>query len=142
MAMNSISTYTFFDIPITYDPPASSPDTVNIIAVSSAGYAPQLGSTLYIDDLSFVYDNPGVQEYSDGNSISVFPNPTAGFINILLDGGCNTVKVYNIVGEEIFRRQTSVKNLNIDLSGFPAGVYMLEVSGGTVKYFKKIILSR
>lgn len=141
MAFSAIPSYNVFDIPITYNPPSSSPDTVNIIAVSSAGYAPQVGSTLYIDDLTFIYA-AGVDEYAGENTISVFPNPTSGFVNILLDGNDNTVNVYNIIGEEIFSRQTSLKNLNIDLSEFPAGVYMLEVTNGYMKHFQKIIVSR
>jgi hypothetical protein len=142
MANTSIPIYTVFDIPITYTPSTASPDTVNIIAISSAGYAPQVGSALYVDDFSFTYNPADVQESDGANFISVFPNPTSGFINVMLDGDMNTVKVYNIVGEEIFAQQTSSKNLNIDLTEFPAGVYMIEVSCNTTKYFRKIVISR
>lgn len=142
MSVSTVSSYTMFDIPITYTPSTATPDTVNIIAVSSAGYAPQIGSKLYIDDLVFVYNNAGIQEENNANLISVFPNPTTGDLNILLDGSNNEIRIFNLIGEEIVSQRSSENSMNIDLSNYPSGIYLLQVDNGASKVFRKIVVSR
>jgi hypothetical protein len=141
MTNTAISTYTLFEVPISYTPSTASPDTMNIIATSSAGYAPQIGSALFLDDLSFEY-GAGINETADNSILSVFPNPTTGNITVLLDGESNTITVSNVLGEVIYSQNTTSKNLNIDLSSFTDGIYMLGVDNGKSKHFQKLILSR
>jgi hypothetical protein len=141
MSNTAVTSYTAFQIPITYTPPTATPDSVNIIAFSSAGNTPQVGSALYLDDLSFEY-SVGVDETETDGILSVFPNPTTGNVSALLDGESNTITVYNILGEIIYSQNTSSKNLNIDLSSFEIGVYLLEVNNGNRKYMRKLVLSK
>jgi hypothetical protein len=141
MSNTAVSSYTAFQIPITYTPPTATPDSVNIIAISSASNVPQVGSALYIDDLVFEYAS-GVEENEADPILSVFPNPTTGMVSVLLNGESNTITVYNILGETIYSQNTSSRNLNIDLSSFENGVYMLEVSKGNSRYMRKLVLSK
>jgi hypothetical protein len=141
MSSSTVSAYTLFQIPISYNPSTATPDSMNIIAISSAGSAPQVGSALYLDDLTFAY-SAGVEETQADAIMSVFPNPTTGNVNVLLNGESNTVAVYNILGETIYSQNTSSKNLNIDLSSFENGIYLLEVNKGNNRYFRKLVLSK
>ena len=141
MTNTTVAAYTLFEIPISYTPSTESPDTMNIVATSSAGYAPQVGSALFIDDMSFEY-GAGINETAENSILSVFPNPTTGNINVLLNGEQNTITVTNLLGEVIYSQATTSKNLNIDLSSFADGIYMLGVDNGSSKHFQKLILSR
>lgn len=141
MANTAVAAYSLFEIPITYNPPTDSPDTVNIIAVSSGGYTPQVGSMLYIDDLSFTYP-ADINETSADPVFSVFPNPSSGLVNILLDGKENNISIFNMLGEVIYNSQTSAKTNLIDMSGSPEGIYLLQVDNGTEKFFRKLIITK
>lgn len=141
MTNTTVSAYTLVEIPISYTPSTASPDTMNIIATSSAGYTPQIGSALFLDDLSFEY-GASINESADNSILSVFPNPTTGNITVLLNGASNTITVSNVLGEVIYSQNTTSKNLNIDLSSFADGIYMLGVDNGSSKHFQKLILSR
>jgi YVTN family beta-propeller protein len=62
--------------------------------------------------------------------IEVFPNPTTGKFQVTSPKSqIQSVEVYNIIGEEVFTT-TNNKPLTtneIDVSSFPAGVYMVKV---------------
>ena len=138
----TVSSYTLFQIPITYLISGVNPDTMNIVAVSSAGFVPKVGSTLYIDDLSFDYTPVGINESSTIHTTNVYPNPSTGLVNIDLISPNSLVKVYNIVGEEIFSANTSSKNFSIDLSKQTNGIYLLEVNNGISKQIQKLVISK
>jgi photosystem II stability/assembly factor-like uncharacterized protein len=78
---------------------------------------------------------------------SVFPNPSKGLINIsgqLKDLG--KVSVVNMMGEVVF--STSENNFgagslySIDLSAHAAGVYFVQMEGGTARSVMKVVISR
>ena len=138
----NVGTYTKFEIPITYSPPTETPDTVNIIAYSSDATAPQDISTLFIDDLSFEYYNADINETSESNDFSVFPNPAQGKATIQLNGNYNEINIYNVIGRKIYSSITNKNQEVVDISTFSNGVYMIEVSNGTTYRTEKLIISK
>jgi hypothetical protein len=74
--------------------------------------------------LDFTY---GLAEKSLEDQIKIFPNPTTGSVKIELPEGKTTeITVYNPEGKAVFIFNTNKntgKNLDINLSGEPAGVY-------------------
>ena len=61
--------------------------------------------------------------------VSVYPNPTADFVNIKSDKKVRNVIIYSLDG----RRLNEVKDSKIDLSTYPSGNYLLDITmeGGT-----------
>ncbi|WP_435523627.1 T9SS type A sorting domain-containing protein [Chryseobacterium indoltheticum] len=61
--------------------------------------------------------------------VSVFPNPTVDFVNIRSDKKVRNVIVYSLDG----RKLNEVKDSKIDLSAYPSGNYLLDITleGGT-----------
>lgn len=86
----------------------------------------------------------GTQPTFEQLAFSVFPNPTAGKLNIVLEntGGDLGVRVFNSTGQ-IVRTQAAgggASQLALDLSGLPKGLYNVEVRSGNALGTKKVIV--
>lgn len=68
--------------------------------------------------------------------VSVFPNPTSDFVNIRSDKKVKNIIVYSLEG----RKLNEVKDSKVDLTSYPAGTYLLDITleGGT-QFKHKII---
>ncbi len=72
-------------------------------------------------------------------SITVHPNPTNGLVNITGDA-ISYVEVVNVLGQTIIKKTCDGDNVTIDLSGQPAGVYLLKFSDKNgKKHVKKVV---
>ncbi|MFW5757350.1 MAG: C25 family cysteine peptidase [Bacteroidota bacterium] len=78
--------------------------------------------------------------------ISVYPNPSAGEFQVLLNGRFDDadMSITNYQGQEI--QKIPLKNIsgqhvfNINISEYPAGIYYLSLRNNNNKYIKKIII--
>ncbi len=81
-------------------------------------------------------------------NITLFPNPTSGNFHIVTTLPSLqklSLRVYNVLGQTVLDRQMgAVKQdvLDIDLGGHPAGVYFVELSNGSEKTVKRLLLSQ
>ncbi|MES2397493.1 MAG: multicopper oxidase domain-containing protein [Bacteroidota bacterium] len=102
-----------------------------------------MGTFLVLDTTSVT----GLKENDRNDLITVYPNPGNDniYVNIKSeDAESIKISIYNMVGEEI--RQVSYKKisnqmLNLDLSGYPSGIYLLKINSGRKALTKKIIIS-
>ena len=82
----------------------------------------------------------GVNDFS-ATSISIYPNPTAKFINIKSGAKIESVVVYNLAGQELMKASPKGKNSAFDVSSLPSGTYIIKavVDGKvqTQKFIKK-----
>jgi hypothetical protein len=79
----------------------------------------------------------GVQELNLNNSLSLYPNPAKSEINISLKGS-NTMSelvILDIMGREVYSANAlNTNNQQVNLSGFTAGMYLVNIkttNGGT-----------
>ncbi|MFQ3576897.1 MAG: T9SS type A sorting domain-containing protein [Cytophagales bacterium] len=74
------------------------------------------------------------------DNIAVLPNPTADRIevNVGLTGN-SLVSLSDANGVEVFNTSTNAQQFTIDMSVLPAGQYILCVSNGKSKWFKKVM---
>ncbi|SCY76390.1 T9SS type A sorting domain-containing protein [Flavobacterium caeni] len=90
-----------------------------------------------------VFLNSGLLETgsftSDASAVVVYPNPSNGQFHVATHAETNDIdlKVVDLSGRVILH-QTNSKT--IDLSGFPKGVYILNVGIGEASYSKKLML--
>ncbi len=88
------------------------------------------GNNLYIDNVSIGLLTD-ISDEIDHSGLQVYPNPTAGVVNILLPEiieGADVI-VYNIQGQEIFRFNGTEGHLfTADLSAFGKGVYCIRLT--------------
>ncbi|HYG17258.1 MAG TPA: T9SS type A sorting domain-containing protein, partial [Bacteroidia bacterium] len=73
-------------------------------------------------------------------SLKVYPNPTTSSVKIEMPMflGISTVKLYDALGRQIFVTETKDSELQLDLSDFSKGIYMLLVENNGVVYTEKV----
>ncbi len=117
------------------------------INLSEAGYNNQTvhiafvnrtydGFKLYLDDIEMVIEDPvGVNE-NNLESISVYPNPSTGVLNVS-NGYSAAITVRSMTGSKVYSGQGS----SHDLSELNQGVYIVEIikdgATKTVRWIKK-----
>ncbi len=78
-----------------------------------------------------------------GSGLTVQPNPSNG--NILLsineqnDGIVKYIYLYNIYGQLVYQTTSSQNAINIDLSNYSAGQYLIRVQSGGNSWCKKVV---
>ncbi len=114
-----------YSVTVTDDNTCSNSDTIEITVESGSG----------IDNLSL---KP---------LIKLYPNPTTGIINIIIEGYSEqnlTIEVLNITGELVYSKQLKnmkVKTIEkIDLSDQPKGIYILKLHNNKIMHFRKVLL--
>jgi len=73
------------------------------------------------------------------NILELYPNPTAGLVNINSNLNFNSIEVYNIKGEIILQEENKNK---IDLSNFSNGTYLIGVYENEKFIMEKILLQK
>lgn len=72
--------------------------------------------------------NTGVLEGTNNASFFVYPNPSNGTFTIKAASAINTIEIYNVLGECIYTEATAaVDNKQVNLSGKPSGIYLVNV---------------
>jgi hypothetical protein len=116
---------------------------------SFAGYYPSpTPSTLkFVYSVYMVSNAVGLNEQSSAlNKIQVYPNPASDKIVISTGIDQNVsinVKIYNLIGQQIaeYKNLSLNNSADVQVSGLPNGLYMVELSDGKIKTTKKVIVS-
>ncbi len=80
-----------------------------------------------------------VNERINFNKEMIFPNPTTGMLNIVTDGWINFCAIYNLLGQQIYQEKTDAAKVQIDLSGYLNGVYILRIKNSKMDKTFKVI---
>lgn len=133
-----VEDWTPFELPINYYSD-DTPDTVTVLFVSSAGYdfkdlfncKGQIGSTLWVDDVEFVYEGgePSSNENPVLASSKLYPNPSFnGIFNLNVKAACK-MEVISIAGQLVMQQNLATPGAyTVDLSRFAPGVYYIRLS--------------
>jgi len=134
--------YVPFEFDLTYSE-AEVPDMINIFAKSSAGDNPQLGSALYIDDVSIEYTAAGITETVSLDELSLYPNPTTGLLSIKLNPNeTNNINIFDYSGKLICSVSSDNYYITLDMRSFANGAYFVEVNNSSGRLMSKFILAR
>ena len=100
-------------------------------------------SSLRLDDINIDFNN-AVNNIST-STISVYPNPSNGKINIVnTDKNVKdySVVVYNSLGAVVFSQQfTNLSNEQIDLGNQPSGIYSVQLKSAKNTINKSIVIA-
>jgi len=135
----TISTYTYFDLPIKWDSNSTeTPDSMNIVLLSST-YVIQNHSSAFFDEFSFYYSPTGWAQPLDEILNDVYPNPVQDVLNLNNDTD-SEVFIYSLTGKLIMNRKLAEPNYLLDVSLLPHGAYILKVQNAHKVRVSKIIL--
>ena len=111
--------------------------------------APKVRST---ESILSENENPVlITDYFENREIHIFPNPTKGCIKVEIiftgwkteDNSENQQKIdlflYDSTGKQVFQQQSTGISFLLDLSDYPAGWYILQLSVGNSRKEYKII---
>lgn len=100
------------------------------------------------DNIAFEVDFGTDAEDPEGllSSLNVSPNPTSGLLNLRLElpeSSELTATIYDLTGRELLRRdfgRSRLLNEGLELSNFPAGIYLLRVNTGLAARTVRVVL--
>ena len=74
----------------------------------------------------------GVQEYSKGEVVSIYPNPTTNELRIKSEKlGITSIHIYSLLGELVYSSSSPSGRLAgavININQFPNGIYFLQLT--------------
>ncbi len=127
--------------------PGANNDTLIVITSGSYnvfGAPPQCPTYIQQLGIPMIYNflncTTGMDEKKLQSSITVYPNPTTGKFIVTSSNKINSIEIYNILGVQIYPLQSIKKQMSneIDLSGFPKGMYFVKINDGKKVYISKI----
>ncbi len=96
------------------------------------------GDNWYIDNVN-VTGTLGIPEFQNNLDLSIYPNPTNNFVNIVTTESIEKIEIYDILGKIV---KTQNKAVNVDLSDLPEGLYALKVTTINGKIATKKIVKK
>ncbi|MFN5183203.1 MAG: T9SS type A sorting domain-containing protein [Bacteroidota bacterium] len=119
------SGFTMLTVPITWAG-TTAPDSVQMFFLSSAGAAPQINTSLIIDDINMIVPIGMNEQVSV--PFSVFPNPATDHVNIVCkDNRASKVEVYDFTGKRVAFDNFVDSKVRVNTESLPGGVYIYRV---------------
>lgn len=131
----SVADWTAFELPIRYNSDMT-PDSITVLFVSSAGYnfddlfacKGQIGSTLWVDDVEFVYEGSAIENNSVLTASTIYPNPSAnGMFTLNVKKACK-MEVFSVTGQFLMQSALRAGENSVDLSRCLPGIYSIRLS--------------
>ncbi len=89
---------------------------------------------------NFVYvGGVGIEEKAQ-TSVSAYPNPVNGLLNVESTSNMQEVSLVNMTGQVVFNQKANVSSVQINTSDFNSGVYNLQIKCGENLINKKIVV--
>ena len=95
--------------------------------------------------VTVVIGNVNITEENSLKDYLIYPNPTNGIITLDLVNTINNlteIEIMDMLGQTIFKKITSLEKLNIDLSNFSEGIYLLKLTHKETISLNKIIFEK
>lgn len=88
---------------------------------------------------STTFQNLGIGEHQMDNSISIFPNPVNGMLNIQSDNEIVSVSVFDVQGRITSTYLVNDSNASFDVSKYASGIYFVKVTTANGFKIQKLI---
>lgn len=135
---NAMNDYTEVTIPIEVLIDGETPENLNIIFSTAAGY--NCGEAeLFVDDIS-VETPSGIKEFNSF-SFSVTPNPSSDVITVhTQEIGAFTVEMFDLSGRKVLQLEKLTENASIPVAHLSAGTYLLQVTQDNKVSYQKVVI--
>jgi hypothetical protein len=142
---DTVASWTPFSAWIDYST-VTVPDTMNIIAISSAMYTPTAGTILYVDDLYLDYTT-GMSEEDPGQGIEIYQDRELHELLVFYNFPASrqtSLRLYNMVGKKVLEiptRPMDKERVKFNYADINPGLYILEIIHNNKRFCKKFILN-
>jgi len=95
------------------------------------------------DKKGIVYEyfiNPISVKNIDNHNVLIYPNPAKDYINISLKSEIGLLKILDISGKLIIKKQINSSETSINISNLKSGIYFIEMSSGKNDLIIKLIV--
>lgn len=75
----------------------------------------------------------------NNSNLQLIPNPTNGNVNVELEDENYLIKVYDQTGKRVIEQNSTIGNIQINLTSFNSGLYFIQITGDNKVYTGKII---
>lgn len=95
------------------------------------------------DEFVLTIGATGVGDNGSDKDVAVFPNPTDGLVTVTIPvaKGSMVMKVTNLTGTVVLMQQLNAERNQVDLSAFPAGVYLMHLSNEKQTAIRRIVVN-
>jgi len=83
-----------------------------------------------------VLDREGIDGKVVNELFKLYPNPVSTSLKIELDTS-QDIQIFDLAGRTIYKKTSTETNLNIDVSQFSTGVYIVKIGTKTARFIKK-----
>ncbi|MCB0755865.1 MAG: T9SS type A sorting domain-containing protein [Flavobacteriales bacterium] len=88
----------------------------------------EVGSTLFIDNISFVNAPQGIDEAESEMTWTVYPNPVVGELNVqVLRGEEANIEIIDVTGKLVKKERINEMNHKIDVNQLVTGIYLYQI---------------
>jgi len=87
-------------------------------------------------------DLTNVNKFTDNQSFTIYPNPTSGRIHIALEKNATYCQIMDLMGNILLETVPSNSFFDLDLGGWPSGMYMVKVQMSEGKTSWKKVVKR
>jgi hypothetical protein len=99
----------------------------------------EYGNNAFGTFLVSAYDGSLSASSFDNASFAAYPNPVKDVLNLSYSSEINSVKVINLLGQEVISRKVNNTSSQIDMTSLTAGAYIVNVTVGDVVKTIKVI---
>jgi hypothetical protein len=115
------------------------PDSMVVLLASSAGFAPQVNSKLYADNITFTFATGNKLSLNEVTVLNAYPNPAQNNATIVLKEVSDySISLSDINGKTVFINSIKGDKTILDLSNLDSGVYFVNAlnhkNGDKVSY--------
>lgn len=82
----------------------------------------------------------GIKTIQYQNQIKIFPNPANSIVNISSNKILDQITICNLLGENILNLNTDKKEISIDVSSLPKGIYLIRTTAENNSITQKLII--
>jgi hypothetical protein len=80
------------------------------------------------DTILITFPTVGINDLTN-NSVSLYPNPANDVVNVVSTNDIKTIEVLNYIGQTVYsNKNVNLKTLQLNVTGFTAGVYFVKVT--------------
>lgn len=77
-------------------------------------------------------------QLNDISAISIFPNPANNVLNVTCAEKIHTIAIEDMVGQMVLYNECHDKQVQVDISGLPSGMYFVKINGVATRKFVKL----